>query len=104
MKLKLSAVALVGASALALSACGANTTAESTSDATTSAGAATGDIRVWLVGDTDTPQDARDYLKKTFEEQNPGSTLTIEVQQWTGLVDKLTTSLSSNDSPDIVEM
>ena len=58
---------------------------------------------MWLVG-TDTPQDARDYLTKTFEEENPGSTLVIEEQQWTGLVDKLTTSLSSNDSPDIVEM
>jgi len=58
---------------------------------------------VWLNG-TDTPQDARDYLVKTFEAQNPGSTLVIEEQQWTGLVDKLTTSLSSNDTPDIVEM
>ncbi|WP_454130638.1 extracellular solute-binding protein [Microbacterium lacticum] len=58
---------------------------------------------MWLVG-TDTPQDARDYLTKTFEEENPGSTLVIEEQEWTGLVDKLTTSLSSNDSPDIVEM
>jgi len=64
---------------------------------------ATGDIRVWLVG-TDTPQDARDYLKTTFEKENPGSTLTIEEQQWTGLVDLLTTSLSSNDSPDVVEV
>lgn len=63
----------------------------------------TGDIRVWLVG-TDTPQDARDYLKTTFEKENPGSTLTIEEQQWTGLVDLLTTSLSSNDSPDVVEV
>ncbi|MEZ5189460.1 MAG: extracellular solute-binding protein [Schumannella sp.] len=63
----------------------------------------TGDIRVWLVG-TDTPQEARDYLKATFEEENPGSTLTIEEQQWTGLVDLLTTSLSSSDSPDVVEV
>ena len=63
----------------------------------------TGDIRVWLVG-TDTPDEARDYLKTTFEKENPGSTLTIEEQQWTGLVDLLTTSLSSNDSPDVVEV
>ncbi len=50
------------------------------------------------------PQEARDYLKETFEKENPGSTLTIEEQQWTGLVDLLTTSLSSNDSPDVVEV
>jgi len=63
----------------------------------------TGDIRVWLVG-TDTPEDAREYLKTTFEKENPGSTLTIEEQAWGGLVDKLTTSLSGSDSPDVVEV
>lgn len=61
------------------------------------------EIRVWLVG-TDTPQEARDYLKETFEAENPGSTLTIEEQAWTGLVDKLTTSLAGSDSPDVVEV
>ena len=63
----------------------------------------TGDIRVWLVG-TDTPEEAREYLKTTFEKENPGSTLTIEEQAWGGLVDKLTTSLSGSDSPDVVEV
>ena len=96
MKKSLGAVALLGAAALALSGC-----AGSGSGGSTSSGPA--QIRVWLVG-TDTPQEARDYLVKTFEAQNPGSTLVIEQQQWTGLVDKLTTSLSSNDTPDIVEM
>ncbi|KJL41095.1 extracellular solute-binding protein [Microbacterium trichothecenolyticum] len=97
MKKTLGAVALIGASALVLAGCaGGSDNGGSSSDE----GA---EIRVWLVG-TDTPQDARDYLKKTFEDENPGSTLVIEEQQWTGLVDKLTTSLSSNDSPDIVEM
>ncbi|MGB4780133.1 extracellular solute-binding protein [Microbacterium sp.] len=94
MNKKLGAAALLGASAVVLAGCSGGT-------GDTSADGA--EIRVWLVG-TDTPQDARDYLKTTFEEENPGSTLVIEEQQWTGLVDKLTTSLSSNDSPDIVEM
>jgi N,N'-diacetylchitobiose transport system substrate-binding protein len=110
MKFKLSAVALVSAAAIALTACGGGTTPTSpettggTTPATSNAPAPQGgEIRVWLVG-TDTPQAARDYLKSTFEAENAGSTLVIEEQQWTGLVDKLTTSLSSNDSPDIVEM
>jgi N,N'-diacetylchitobiose transport system substrate-binding protein len=91
---KLALAAAIGATAaLVLAGCAPSTPAEE----------ATGDIRVWLVG-TDTPQDARDYLKTTFEKENPGSTLTIEEQQWTGLVDLLTTSLSSNDSPDVVEV
>jgi N,N'-diacetylchitobiose transport system substrate-binding protein len=91
---KLALVGAVGvATAIVLAGCSTGSPAEEE----------TGDIRVWLVG-TDTPQEARDYLKETFEDENPGSTLTIEEQQWTGLVDLLTTSLSSNDSPDVVEV
>ena len=62
------------------------------------------DIRVWLNG-TDTPQEIRDWLKTEFEEQNPGSTLTIEEQEWEGLVERLTTSLGSEEeTPDVVEV
>ena len=86
MKKTLGAIALLGASARGCTA-GSSESAE---------------IRVWLVG-TDTPQEARDYLVETFEADNPGSTLVIEEQSWDGLVDKLTTSPSSSDSPDIVE-
>ncbi len=97
MNKKLGALALLGASAVVLAGC---STGSTPTDGSTPEPA---ELRVWLVG-TDTPQDARDYLVKTFEDENPGSTLTIEEQQWTGLVDKLTTSLSSSDSPDVVEM
>ncbi len=96
MNRRLGGIALVGVTAVLLAGCAGGGSGEQGS----SDGA---ELRVWLVG-TDTPQDARDYLIKTFEDQNPGSTLVIEEQQWTGLVDKLTTSLSSNDTPDIVEM
>ncbi|KON72543.1 hypothetical protein M768_13630 [Cellulosimicrobium cellulans F16] len=87
--------------ALALTACSTGGGSDDNGSGETEA--ASGDIRVWLVG-SDTPDAARDYLKSTFEEENPGSTLTIEEQSWTGLVDKLTTSLSGSDSPDVVEV
>ncbi|NYF15741.1 N,N'-diacetylchitobiose transport system substrate-binding protein [Microbacterium sp. AK009] len=94
MKKTLVSAALLGVGAVVLAGCAGGTG---------SAGSADGaEIRVWLVG-ADTPQEARDYLVETFEEDNPGSTLVIEEQSWEGLVDKLTTSLSSSDSPDIVE-
>src|SRR5690606_31476719 len=89
-------LALVGAAAVVLAGCASGSGGSNPSDS------AEAEIRVWLVG-TDTPQDARDYLVETFEEENPGSTLVIEEQTWEGLVDKLTTSLSSSDSPDLVE-
>ena len=97
MKKQLSLVALGLAGVLALSACsGGNNNPASSSQAPAQ-------IRVWLVG-PDTPQTARDYLKTTFEAQNPGSTLVIEEQSWTGLVDKYTTALSGSDAPDVVEI
>jgi N,N'-diacetylchitobiose transport system substrate-binding protein len=94
-------VAATAALALtALVACGSGSSSETTSDGAAGAG----NIRVWLNG-TDTPQEARDWLKKQFEAQNPGSTLTIEQQEWDGLVEKLTTSLSSaSQTPDVVEI
>jgi N,N'-diacetylchitobiose transport system substrate-binding protein len=90
---------IAAVAALTLSACGGNS-----DDNSSDSGAKSADIRVWLNG-TDTPQEARDWLKTTFESENPGSTLTIEEQQWDGLVEKLTTALSSaSDTPDVVEV
>src|SRR3954454_10355390 len=94
------ATAGVIALGLGLSACGDDDKA----DAASGKGPSKADIRVWLNG-TDTPDNARAWLKKTFEDQHPGSTLTIEQQEWEGLVEKLTTSLSSaSETPDVVEV
>lgn len=90
--------------ALALSACGSQEAGggeEPSGEATESE---TGDITLWLAG-ADTPQELRDYLKSTFESENPGSTLTIEEQDWTELVPKLTTALpDAANTPDVVEI
>ena len=91
--------AVVLAAAVALTACGNST--DSSDDAATAGGKTK--VRLWLVG-TDTPQAARDYAKATFEKENPKAELVIEQQVWDGLVDKLTTSLSGSDSPDVVEV
>jgi N,N'-diacetylchitobiose transport system substrate-binding protein len=91
--------AVVLAAAVALTACGGSS--GSASD-TKAAGGKT-KIRLWLVG-TDTPQNVRDYAKAEFEKENPKAELVIEQQVWDGLVDKLTTSLSGSDSPDVVEV
>jgi N,N'-diacetylchitobiose transport system substrate-binding protein len=93
--------ALAALTLTALSACGGGDDGESESG---DGGSTTADIRVWLNG-TDTPDAAREWLKTTFEEQNDGSTLTIEQQEWDGLVEKLTTALSSeSETPDVVEI
>ncbi|WP_413316781.1 extracellular solute-binding protein [Agrococcus sp. 1P02AA] len=98
--MKKNAIAALGAvGVLAITGCSA-----AAGDGETDAPAAEGaELRVWLVG-TDTPDDARQLLIDTFEEEHPGSTLVIEEQSWDGLVDRLTTALSGSDSPDIVEI
>ncbi len=93
---KLGIVALGAVAALSLAGCATGGTDAPAADENA-------EIRVWLVG-TDTPDEARELLKTTFEKEHPGSTLTIEEQSWDGLVDKLTTSLSGSDSPDVVEV
>src|SRR5918994_393031 len=60
-------------------------------------------LRVWLNG-SDTPDSVREYLIAEFNALHPDAQLVIEEQQWTGLVERLTTALSSSDSPDVVEM
>ncbi|WP_323986441.1 sugar ABC transporter substrate-binding protein [Microbacterium plantarum] len=94
MKKSLGALSLLGVSALLLAGCASGDAGQS---------AETGDLTVWLVG-TDTPQDARDYLKKTFEAENDGWTLTIEEKTWADTADNYVAALSSNDAPDLVEV
>lgn len=101
MNKKLSALALVTASALALGACASAPT--SSPSATESAAAGPQDITLWLAGG-DTPTALRDYLKTTYKAKN-GGTLKIEEQSWGDLVTKLTSALpDANNTPDVVEV
>lgn len=94
--------ALGAVTALALSACSTSSGASSTPSAAGTPEPAT--IRLWLAG-SDTPDALRTYLKTEFAKENPGSTLTIEQQDWGDLVTKLTTALpDANNTPDVVEL
>jgi N,N'-diacetylchitobiose transport system substrate-binding protein len=95
-------MAAVGvAAALALTACSSGDDDTPTSSDGTPEGA---EITLWLNG-ADTPDELRDYLKTTFEEENPGSTLVIEEQTWDDVVTKLTTALPDEENtPDVVEI
>ena len=109
--------AVLAASSLVLAACGdddddaaanteaaAATTAPAAAATTAPAESATqGDtIRLWLNGG-DTPDELVNYAIGEFNKIHPDVTVKFERQEWTGIVEKLTTSLSSSDSPDVVE-
>lgn len=91
-----SGLAALAAATLTLGACGGGGSADAEDGGTAQ-------VRVWLVG-SDTPDEARQYLIDTFAEQHENAEIVIEEQVWAGLVDKLSTSLSGSDSPDVVEM
>jgi N,N'-diacetylchitobiose transport system substrate-binding protein len=83
------------------------TAGESTAGEATATGEApaepTGEsIRLWLNGG-DTPDELVEFAIAEFNEIHPDVEVEFERQQWTGLVEKLTTALSSSDSPDLVE-
>ena len=59
-------------------------------------------IRLWLNGG-DTPDEFVEFAIAKFNEIHPDVEVQFERQQWTGIVEKLTTALSSSDSPDLVE-
>jgi N,N'-diacetylchitobiose transport system substrate-binding protein len=61
-----------------------------------------GTIRLWLNG-TDTPDEVVEYAVTEFNKTHPDVSVQLERQQWTGIVERLTTALSGNESPDIVE-
>jgi len=60
-------------------------------------------VRLWLNG-TDTPDAVVQTAIAQFKAQHPNDDVQLERQQWTGLVEKLTTALSSSDSPDVIEL
>jgi N,N'-diacetylchitobiose transport system substrate-binding protein len=60
-------------------------------------------IRLWLNGG-DTPDALVQYGISQFKTLHPNDDVQFERQQWTGIVEKLTTSLSSSDSPDVIEL
>jgi N,N'-diacetylchitobiose transport system substrate-binding protein len=103
-------LAVLAAAGMLVAACGDDDDAASettagaaTTGADTTAGSGGGEtIRLWLNG-TDTPDDVVQYAITEFNKLHPDVTVKLERQQWTGIVEKLTTALSGNDAPDVVE-
>jgi N,N'-diacetylchitobiose transport system substrate-binding protein len=95
---RFAALGVAAALTLSLAACGDDS--DSGSEGTESE---TQTIRLWLNGE-DTPQEMVDYAIAEFNKIHPDVEVKFERQQWTGIVEKLTTALSSSDSPDVVEL
>lgn len=62
-----------------------------------------GTLTVWLMNGS-LNDNTVVQLDTDFQMSHPGWKVNYQVQQWNGIVDKLTTALASNTPPDIIEM
>jgi N,N'-diacetylchitobiose transport system substrate-binding protein len=101
MKFRTGIVALAAAG-LTLTACssGSDTAAEAPS---APASDASGTLKVWLM-DGSQPQSVVDTVNAEFKKAYPNVDVQVELQQWGGIQDKLTTSLGTDSTPDVVEI
>ena len=89
----------VGAAALSVAVAGCGTSSDN-------AGGDSGEpktLTVWLM-DGSAPTTLTDALNKEFQDSHPGVTVKYEIQKWGGIQEKLTTALTSNNPPDVIEL
>ena len=65
--------------------------------------ASSGTLTVWLMNGS-LNDNTVVQLDTDFQMAHPGWKVNYQVQQWNGIVDKLTTALASNNPPDVIEM
>ncbi|MER5934288.1 extracellular solute-binding protein [Streptomyces sp. NPDC002054] len=61
------------------------------------------EITVWVM-DGSAPDAWIAEVNKEFEAKHPGTKVKVEVQQWKGIQEKVTTALSENTPPDVIEL
>jgi N,N'-diacetylchitobiose transport system substrate-binding protein len=100
MKFRTGIVALAAAG-LTLTAC--SSSGDTATDIESPSADATGTLKVWLM-DGSQPQTVVDAVNAQFAETYPNVEVQVELQQWGGIQDKLTTSLGTDSTPDVVEI
>lgn len=98
MKRKLIAAIGVAGMMVGISACGS----DDGGDKGKSSGGSKS-VTVWVM-DGSAPDDWMAGVNKEFEAKHPGVKVKVEKQQWNGIQEKLTTALSEDTPPDVVEL
>ncbi|GAA5021968.1 hypothetical protein GCM10025734_77750 [Kitasatospora paranensis] len=91
-----------GAALLALLTAAGLTACGSSGSSSDTAGTPTR-LTVWIMRDSVTDG----YLQRfraDFEKGHPGTTLDIQIQEWDGIGQKVTSALASKDAPDVIEV
>ena len=67
------------------------------------AAATTNTLNIWLMTGEISPA-VYNLVNTAFQEQHPGWTVSVQIQQWGGISTKLITALASNNPPDAMEI
>lgn len=100
MKFRTTIVALAAAG-LTLTACSSGGSTDDVAEAPPSDAAGT--LKVWLM-DGREAQAVVKTVNAEFNKSYPNVKVEVELQQWGGIQDKLTTSLGTDSTPDVVEI
>lgn len=95
--------AFAAAAAVALTVSGCGGSSSSSDDLAAPAKDTKADLKVWLM-DGSQPPSVVDAVNAKFKESYPNVNVKVELQSWSGIQDKLTTSLQSDATPDVVEI
>jgi len=98
-------IAAIGTAALMFSVAACSSSSKSTSGSGSSSSAAAGGktLTVWLMTG-DNPADWVANVTAQFKAANPGDKINIDIQQWASITTKITTALSQNNPPDIIDI
>ncbi|GLW56856.1 extracellular solute-binding protein [Kitasatospora phosalacinea] len=61
------------------------------------------ELTVWIMKDSVTDGFLKDF-EADFEAGHPGLTLNVQIQEWDGIGQKVTSALASKDAPDVIEV
>ena len=95
-------VAASAAIALTATACGSSSSTDG-GDLAAPGSDAEGTLKVWLM-DGSQPESVVDAVNAQFNEAYPNVDVSVELQEWGGIQDKLTTSLNTDATPCVAEI
>ncbi|WP_019135206.1 extracellular solute-binding protein [Cellulomonas massiliensis] len=61
------------------------------------------ELTVWFMRDSLTDEVVQDFVA-AFEAEHDDLTLDVQIQEWDGIGQKVTSALASNDAPDVIEV
>ncbi|MFC4586747.1 extracellular solute-binding protein [Sphaerisporangium corydalis] len=103
MRYRLLAATGLLALAAGLTACGSPSPSTAAPGSSAGAGAAPVELTVWVMRDSFSDA-VLGRFTTAFRQSHPGITLDIQIQEWDGIGQKVTSGLASNDAPDVIEV